>query len=59
MMHWIITGVGFIYVDAEVLRRGNDQLLDNLEEGVIIVEETTSDILYYNNAASGHRNAIA
>ena len=55
IMHWVITKMGFLYVEAEVLRSGNDQLLDNLEEGVIIVEETTNDILYYNNAAAGSR----
>ena len=55
IMHWVITKMGFLYIEAEVLRSGNDQLLDNLEEGVIIVEETTNDILYYNNAAAGSR----
>ena len=55
IMHWVITKMGFLYIEAEVLRSGNDQLLDNLEEGVVIVEETTNDILYYNNAAAASR----
>ena len=37
-MHLIITKVGMIYVEAEILRTGNEELLNNLEEGVIILE---------------------
>lgn len=36
--HLIITKVGMIFVDAEVLREGNEQLLNNLDEGVIITD---------------------
>ena len=39
IIHWIITKIGFLFIDAEMLRLGNDALLDNLEEGVIILEE--------------------
>ena len=38
-IHWIITKVGFLFIDAEVLRRDNEELLDGLEEGVIILEK--------------------
>ena len=55
-VHLVITKLGFLYVDNAVLRSGNEQLLDNLEEGVIIIEETSRDILYYNEAATGHRH---
>ena len=51
-VHWIITKVGFLFIEAEVLRKGNEQLLDGLEEGVIIVEEQSKDILFYNTAAA-------
>ena len=37
-IHLIITKVGMIFVDAEVLREGNNQTLDNLEEGIIILK---------------------
>ena len=37
--HLVITKVGFIYVESEILREGNEQLLNNLEEGVMIIEE--------------------
>ena len=39
IMHLIITKVGMIYVEAEILRTGNEELLNNLEEGVIILED--------------------
>ena len=51
-IHWIITKVGFLFIDAEVLRRDNEELLDGLEEGVIILEKKSNDILYYNTAAA-------
>ena len=35
-MHMCFVQVGMYYVEAEILRIGHDQLLDNLEEGVII-----------------------
>ena len=31
-------------------------MLDNLEEGIIIIEETSNEILYYNEAATGHKH---
>jgi hypothetical protein len=39
IIHIIVTKVGMIYIEAEVLREGNEQTLNNLEEGVIIVDE--------------------
>ena len=38
MLHVIITKVGMIYVEAEILRTGNEELLNSLEEGVVILE---------------------
>ena len=49
----MVVKVGMLYCDAEVLRGGNEQLLDSIEEGVIILEEESLDILYYNAAALG------
>jgi len=36
--HVTITAAGFLFADAEIMRCGNDQLLDDLEEGLIITE---------------------
>ena len=37
-IHWVYSKCGFLYIEAEVLRRGNDQILDSLEEGVVILD---------------------
>lgn len=51
MCHICITKIGMIFVEAEVLREGNEQLLNNLEEGVIIGHEDNTKILFMNEAA--------
>ena len=42
--HLVISKVGMVYIDAEVLREGNTETLDNLEEGVIILDEADLEI---------------
>ena len=49
--HLSLAKCGMIYCEAEVLRDGNEQLLNNLEEGVMILEEDTPNILFLNQAA--------
>ena len=51
-VHLVITKVGFTYIEAEALRSGGEQTLDNLKEGVIILREEDMEIRYYNKAAS-------
>ena len=36
-IHILITKVGMIFVESEIVRIGNDQILNNLKEGVIIL----------------------
>lgn len=43
--------IGFLFVELDVLRSGNDSLLNSLEEGVIIVEENCSEVCFLNSAA--------
>ena len=38
------------------MRAGNEQLLNNLEEGVIIIDEDQSDVLFLNKAAQNVSN---
>ena len=47
-IHIIITKVGMLYADTEVLRSGNDQLLDDLEEGIVLFDGKEKDIIYHN-----------
>ena len=35
----IINRIGFTFIDAVLLKEGNEQLLNNLEEGVVIFDE--------------------
>ena len=51
-MRMCFVQVGMYYVEAEILRIGNDSLLDSLEEGVIIQNEQTREIIYINQAAT-------
>ena len=37
--HIIITQGGVMFCEAEILRWGNEQLLDDLEEGLVILED--------------------
>ena len=50
-LYLVIVKVGMIYVDAAVLREGKDETLDNLKEGVLILNESDLEILFYNKAA--------
>ena len=38
LSHIIITKVGMLYADTEVLRGGNDKLLDDLDEGIVLFD---------------------
>ena len=40
-----------LYAEAEILRKGNERLLDNLEEGVVILEEGTTNVQFANKSA--------
>ena len=55
-IHLVLTKSGFLFIESEVLRRGNESILDNLEEGVVILEEENQEILYYNAAAAFSKN---
>ena len=39
IMHMIVNKVGLLYVEAEIIRTGNEQLLNDLDQGVIIIKE--------------------
>ena len=41
---------GYLYLRAELPRKGNEMLLENLQEGVFIFEEESTDLLFQNSA---------
>lgn len=51
LAHLIITKIGFIFVRGEILSHGNDVLLDNLDEGVVIFQENKKDVVFLNASA--------
>ena len=50
-MHIVINIVGLLFVKAEILRAGDEQLLNDLKEGVIIMDEESGLVLFVNKAA--------
>ena len=50
IIHLIITMVGMIFVNADILSLGNEQLLNNLEEGIMILDEDSQEVIFTNNA---------
>ena len=50
--HLTITKVGMIFVEAEILREGNESLLNELEEGVIIQDAETMETIFVNKAVT-------
>lgn len=40
-----------IFVESEIVRIGNDQILNNLKEGVVILHENQDEVLFVNTAA--------
>ena len=46
-----INYAGFLFIDTNILRYDNHQLLDSLEEGIFILDEETRFLLFHNKAA--------
>ena len=46
IIHLIVTKVGFIYTELEVLRKGNDETFNDLNEGVIIFDKEDLQIQF-------------
>ena len=54
-MHCFINLCSLLYAEAEILRKGNERLLDNFEEGVVILEEGTGKISFANKSAKAFK----
>ena len=44
----VISWIGEIYVKSEVQRVNNEQILDNLDDGLFIVEEQSGELVFSN-----------
>ena len=50
LFHLCISWIGSLYVKTELLRGGNDSLLNNLKEGVFVIDEVKDKIRFVNEA---------
>ena len=46
MVYLFISWIGEIYVKSEVSRENNEQILDNLDDGLIIIEEQSGQLVF-------------
>lgn len=51
MIHLVLSWMGHTFVTIELTKRGNEGILDNLSEGVVIVEQDSGIVKFYNKAA--------
>lgn len=51
IVHVTLSWIGFQYVGAELPHASNKRLLNNLQEGVLIVSEDSKEVLFQNPAA--------
>lgn len=51
IVHFMLSWIGFQYVAAELPHESNKQLLNNLQEGLLIVREDNKEVLFQNSAA--------
>ena len=42
---------GYLYVEQKIRRKESDQLLDELDEGIIILDKAKKEPMYYNKVA--------
>ena len=51
LIHFVITSVGLLFVSSEMTREGNEDILNNLKESVILAEQGTGKIVFANTSA--------
>ena len=57
LCHGIVTAMGFIFAQLELFRKGNSQIFDEIEQGVLIIDdqsETTATGGQVNPAGKGN-----
>ena len=52
LLHCVYSYMAYLFVDAEDPSVSNEKLLNNLEEGVFIVEKDCSSVCFLNHAAN-------
>ena len=50
--HFVIASAGFLFIEADILRQGNEELLNSLDQGLVIVDKDDYDnVVFLNKAA--------
>ena len=47
----MINYLGLLYVKAEILRKGNESILNDSKDGIIIMDQETDMVMFVNTAA--------
>ena len=50
-IYLLISWIGELYVKCEVSRVNNELILDNLDDGLIIIEKSSGDLVFSNKQA--------
>ena len=58
LIHMMISWVGFTYLATELPCKDNESLLNNLKEGVLIIDERTAKVQFINTAAAKINNLL-
>lgn len=57
-MHCFMSVSSLLYAEADILRKGNERLLDDFEEGVVILEEGAGNVSFSNKTAKKFKTTM-
>ena len=52
LIHLVVTSVGMTLVNAQILNEGNEQLLNNSDQGILIFDQHSEELMFANKAVS-------
>ena len=52
LIHLVVTSVGMTLVNAQILNEGNEQLLNNSDQGILIFDQISEELMFANKAVS-------
>ena len=51
LCHLWLQVAGWMFTEVEILRMGNNSILNNIDEGVVIIDEKSNVVQFVNSAA--------
>ena len=52
IVNYLLKYAGHLYVEQDILRKESDKLLDELDEGIILLDKNSMQPVYLNKVAS-------